>query len=80
MASVLPLGEHIDLFKDDQSYQQFLTRLRKATEKGIAVVIATDDVVGAVISAEWTRAILEEQLGRAINANPSLVREILGEL
>lgn len=69
----LVLDEHKNLFRDEESYDQFVKVLSNLLSQDFSPVIAEDTVLGATLSPEATKEFLYERMIRKISTSPKVL-------
>lgn len=72
----LVLDEHKNLFRDEESFDQFVKVLTNLLGQDFSPVIAEETVLGAVLSPEATKEVLYERMIRKISSSPEVLDEI----
>ena len=72
----LILDEHRNLFKDQESFDQFLQILATNLGQDSSLVLSGGRVLGTVLSPEATKEILYERMIRGISKSPEVLDEI----
>lgn len=72
----LVLDEHRALFKDDESFGQFIQILASRLGQDFSPVISNEKVLGAVLSPEATKEVLYERMIRRLSKSPKILDEL----
>lgn len=72
----LNLDEFTYLFRDSQSYEQFVQQIEHHLQGDFAPLMVRKTVIGSVLSAEATKEVLYERLIKTISKSPKLLDEI----
>jgi len=72
----LVLDKHRNLFRDDESFGQFVQILTDRLSQDFSPVLSEQRVLGAVLSPEATKEVLYERMIRRISDSPQVLDEI----
>ena len=74
--NVIDLGRFKHLFKDESSYEEFVTGLRESLRYDLRPIMSNSEVLGASLSAEGIKDVLYDRFVRALSRNPSLIDKL----
>jgi hypothetical protein len=80
MAGALLLEEYRKLFRDEASYEAFVSAFKQATERGMAVVMDDENIIGSVLSRGCTKKVLTDRMVQSIARNPGILGELTDRL
>lgn len=75
-AKAFNLDEYKPLFRDELSFQEFATALKKGLEQDLRPIVCGEQVLGSVLSAQGTKDVLYDRLIKRITERPSFLDEL----
>ena len=73
--NVIDLGRFKHLFKDESSYEEFVTGLRESLRYDLRPIMSNSEAVTS-LSAEGIKDVLYDRFARALSRNPSLIDKL----
>lgn len=70
------LEEHKNLFRDEQSYEQFVQLLASVLGQDMSLIMSRDQVLGAILSPEATKEVLYDRIIRKVSSSPSILEDL----
>ena len=75
-SSTFLLEKHLNLFRDEQSFSEFVNALKSASKGDFTLVLTKHEIIGAVLSASATKKVLCDRMVQSIARNPELLSEM----
>jgi len=75
-SSTIKLDDYRDLFRDSESFSKFINAFRKASSGDLTMLMASNEVVGSVMSPQATKDVIYDRMIQRMASKPGLLEEI----